>query len=127
MALKRALRNRSVSVDHSLSYRGPEDKLIPMKLWQHDRGRLIRDLNLPASSEKYLQRLKAGLSAGLAAFAEAVEADTVALFDEEPRSREPDAVFWTLTITQAEPSVGNPALLACYMLAITDSRPLLTI
>jgi hypothetical protein len=77
MALKRALRNRSVSVDHSLSYRAPEDKLIPQKLWQRDQGRFIRDLNLPASSEKYLQRLEAGLSAGLAALAEAVEAGAV--------------------------------------------------
>jgi hypothetical protein len=59
MALKRALRNRSVSVDHSLSYRAPEEKLIPQKLWQRDQGRLIRDLNLPASSAKYLQRLEA--------------------------------------------------------------------
>jgi hypothetical protein len=60
MGLKQALRNRSVSVDHSLSYRAPEEKLIPHKLWQRDRGRFIRDLNLPASSEKYLQRLEAG-------------------------------------------------------------------
>jgi hypothetical protein len=59
MALKRALRNRSVSVDHSLSYRAPEEKLIPQKLWQRDQGRFIRDLNLPASSAKYLQRLEA--------------------------------------------------------------------
>jgi hypothetical protein len=77
MALKRALRNRSVSVDHSLSYRAPENKLISQKLWQRDQGRFIRDLNLPASSEKYLQRLEAGLSAGLAALAEAVEAGAV--------------------------------------------------
>ena len=85
MALKRALRNRSVSVDHSLSYRAPEDKLIPLKLWQRDRGRLLRDLNLPASSEKYLQRLEAGLTAGLAALAEAVEAGTVAIDGDELR------------------------------------------
>ncbi|MGH7058155.1 MAG: hypothetical protein ACREFZ_09805, partial [Acetobacteraceae bacterium] len=78
MGLKRALRNRSVSVDHSLSHRAPEDKLIPQKLWQRDRGRFIRDLNLPASSEKYLQRLEAGLTAGLSALAEAVEAGAVA-------------------------------------------------
>src|SRR6185295_5211911 len=78
MSLKRALRNRSVSVDHSLSYRAREDKLIPHKLWQRDRGRFIRDLNLLAGSEKYLQRLEAGLTAGLAALAEAVEAGTVA-------------------------------------------------
>jgi len=85
MALKRALRNRSVSVDHSLSYRAPEDKLIPLKLWQRDQGRFIRDLNLPASSEKYLQRLEAGLTAGLAALAEAVEAGAVAIDGDELR------------------------------------------
>jgi Domain of unknown function (DUF4158) len=85
MGLKRALRNRSVSVDHSLSYRAAEDKLIPPKLWQRDRGRFIRDLNLPASSEKYLERLEAGLSAGLAALAEAVEAGAVAIEGGEMR------------------------------------------
>jgi len=85
MALKRALRNRSVSVDHSLSYRAPEDKLIPQKLWQRDQGRFIRDLNLPASSEKYLQRLEAGLSAGLAALAEAVAAGAVTIDGGELR------------------------------------------
>jgi len=85
MALKRALRNRSVSVDHSVSYRAPEDKLIPQKLWQRDQGRFIRDLNLPASSEKYLQRLEAGLSAGLAALAEAVEAGAVTIDGGELR------------------------------------------
>jgi hypothetical protein len=42
MALKRALRNRSVSVEHSLAYRAPEDKLIPAKLWQRDRARFLR-------------------------------------------------------------------------------------
>ena len=85
MALKRAVRNRSVSVDHSLSYREPGDKLIPQKLWQRDRGRFIRDLNLPASSEKYLQRLEAGLGAGLAALAEAAQAGAVAIEGDELR------------------------------------------
>jgi TnpA family transposase len=93
MALKRALRNRSVSVEHSLSHRAPEDKLIPLKLWQRDQGRFIRDLNLPASSEKYLQRLEAGLTAGLAALAEAVDTGTVAIDGDElrlpRRKREP--------------------------------------
>ena len=74
MALKRALRNRSVSVAHSLSYQAPEDRLIPLKLWQRDRKRFMRDLNLPAHAETYLQPLEAGLTAGLVALAEAVEA-----------------------------------------------------
>jgi TnpA family transposase len=85
MALKRSVRNRSVSIDHSLSHRAPENKLIPLKLWQRDRGRFIRDLNLPASAEKYLQRLEAGLTAGLAAVAEAVAAGTVAIDGDQLR------------------------------------------
>ena len=91
MALKRALRNRSVSVAHSLSYQAPEDRLIPLKLWQRDRKRFIRDLNLPAHAEAYLQPLEAGLTAGLAALAEAVEAGTVAIDGDELRlpRREP--------------------------------------
>jgi hypothetical protein len=63
----------------------PEEKLIPQKLWQRDRGHFIRDLNLPASSEKYLQRLEAGLSAGLAALAEAVQAGAAAIEGDELR------------------------------------------
>ena len=91
MALKRALRNRSVSVAHSLSYQAPEDRLIPLKLWQRDRKRFIRDLNLPAQAETYLRPLEAGLTAGLAALAEAVEAGTVAIDGDELRlpRREP--------------------------------------
>ena len=85
MALKRALRNRSVSVAHSLSYQAPEDRLIPPKLWQRDKGRFIRDLNLPAHAETYLRPLEAGLTAGLAALAEAVEAGTVAIDGDELR------------------------------------------
>ncbi len=85
MALKRALRNRSVSVAHSLSYQAPEDRLIPLKLWQRDRKRFMRDLNLPAHAEAYLQPLEAGLTAGLAALAEAVEAGTVAIDGDEVR------------------------------------------
>ena len=85
MALKRAVRNRSVSVDHSLSHRASEDQLIPPSLWQRDHGRFIRDLDLPASAEKYLQRLEAGLTAGLAALAEAVAAGTVAIDGDQLR------------------------------------------
>ena len=61
------------------AWRAPEDKLIPLALWRRDRGRFIRDLDLPATAEKYLQRLEAGLIAGLAALAEAVKAGTVAI------------------------------------------------
>jgi hypothetical protein len=42
MALKRALRNGSVTVDHSFSHCAAEDKLIPAPLWQRSRARFIR-------------------------------------------------------------------------------------
>jgi TnpA family transposase len=85
MALKRGLRNGSITADHSFSHRTAEDKLIPSPLWQRSRARFIRALNLPASPEKYLQRLEAGLTAGLAALAEAVKAGAVAVEDGELR------------------------------------------
>jgi hypothetical protein len=70
MALKRALRNRFVLVPHSLSRRAPEDKLIPLKLWQRSRGRFIRDLNLPAGAEtsghRHAREERLGGVAGLA-------------------------------------------------------------
>ncbi|MGH7088524.1 MAG: DUF4158 domain-containing protein [Stellaceae bacterium] len=85
MALKRGLRNGAITADHSVSHRAAEDKLIPAPLWQRSRARFLRDLNLPVSAEKYLQRLEAGLSAGLAALAEAVTAGAVAVTDGELR------------------------------------------
>jgi hypothetical protein len=53
MALKRGLRNGSITVDHSFSHRAAEDKLIPAPLWQCSRARFIRGLNLPVTAEKY--------------------------------------------------------------------------
>jgi hypothetical protein len=85
MALKRGLRNGSITVDHSFSHRAAEDKLIPAPLWQRSRARFIRGLDLPARPEPYLQRLEAGLMTGLAALAEAVTAGAVAVEDGELR------------------------------------------
>jgi TnpA family transposase len=85
MALKRGLRNGSITVDHSFSHRAAEDKLIPASLWQRSRARFIRGLDLPARPEPYLQRLEAGLAARLAVLAEAVQAGAVAVEDGEIR------------------------------------------
>jgi hypothetical protein len=85
IALKRGLRNGSITVEHSFSHRAAEDKLIPAPMWQRSRARFIRGLNLPATPEKYLQRLEAGLTAGLAALAEAVRAGAVSVEDGELR------------------------------------------
>ncbi len=85
MALKRGLRNGAITVDHSFSHCAAEEKLIPAPLWQRSRGRFIRGLNLPAAPETYVGRLEAGLTAGLAALAEAVRAGAVAVEDGERR------------------------------------------
>ncbi|MET0181026.1 MAG: Tn3 family transposase [Novosphingobium sp.] len=79
------MRNRSVTAPHSLSHRRPEDELITPQLWARDRGRFIRDLGVPESCDKYLQRLEAGLSAGLEALAEAVKAGVVGIAADGPR------------------------------------------
>jgi TnpA family transposase len=85
MALKRGLRNGSITVAHTFSHRAAEDKLIPAPLWHRSRARFIRALNFPARPEPYLQRLEAGLTAGLAALAEAVAAGTISVEDGELR------------------------------------------
>jgi hypothetical protein len=72
LALKRALRNGSVSVSHSIAYHQREERLIPHDLWERDRARFMRDLGLPRSCETFLRHLEAALSAGLEAVAEAV-------------------------------------------------------
>ena len=115
-ALKRALRNGSVTVDHSFSHCAAEDKLIPAPLWQRSRARFIRGLNLPATPEKYLQRLEAGLTAGLAELAEAVRAGAVAVEDGElrlprrkpaPRDPRPDRRWRSQSATPSSPKSSS--------------------
>jgi hypothetical protein len=47
MALKRGLRNGSITVAHSFSHRAAEDKLIPASLWQRSRARFVRGSTSP--------------------------------------------------------------------------------
>jgi TnpA family transposase len=79
MLLKRAIRNRSVTAPDSLDHQAPENRLIAKATWDRDRGRLIRNLSLPSTAEKYLQRLEVGLAAGLGALAAAVEAGEISI------------------------------------------------
>jgi TnpA family transposase len=79
MLMKRAIRNRSVTAPDSQSHQAPEDRLIPKAIWERDRGRLIRNLALPATAEKYLQRLEVGLHAGLVRLAAAVETGEISI------------------------------------------------
>ena len=74
MHLKRALRNRSVTAESSLTHQGPEGRLIPQALWMRDKGRYLRNLSMPQSAEAYVRRLEQQLELGLASLAMAVEA-----------------------------------------------------
>ena len=98
LALKRALRNGSVSVGHSIAYRQREERLIPHNLWERDRARFVRDLGLPRSCETFLRHLEAALSAGLEAAAEAV-ADGAMTIDKN-----------MIVLPKAKPAPEDPRL-----------------
>jgi hypothetical protein len=87
MLLKRSLRNGSASVDHSLNHKAPEDRLIRAETWTRECGRMIHELNVPASSQSYLGKLEAALVAGLAALDEAVGAGVLEIEDGRVVSR----------------------------------------
>ncbi len=74
MLLKRALKNRSVTVSTSMAHKAPETRLIPKSLWERDRSRYLRGMSLPATAEKYLLRLDHHLADGLNVLANAIEA-----------------------------------------------------
>jgi len=98
LALKRALRNGSVSVGHSIAYRQREERLIPHDLWERDRARFVRDLGLPRNCETFLRHVEAALSAGLEAVAEAV-ADGAVTIDKN-----------MIVLPKAKPAPEDPRL-----------------
>jgi TnpA family transposase len=106
MALKRGLRNGSIAADHSVDHRRHEDRLIPRALWERDRGRLMRDLGLPRRCETFLRRLEASLAAGLAALAEAVEADSLTRFSWTLFGRPPHSELELITLYGAILALG---------------------
>jgi TnpA family transposase len=101
MLLKRSLRNGSASVEHSLNHRAPEDRLIPGETWKQQRGRFIRDLDVPASAQAYLDKLEAALAAGLAALDQAVGAGVLDIEDGR------------ITVPRLKAQIEDPRLAAC--------------
>jgi hypothetical protein len=67
LSLRRALRNGSVWVDHSLSFRSRETLFIPTDRWQSGRRAQYRRLHLPMDPalflEPLIERAKAGVQA----------------------------------------------------------------
>jgi hypothetical protein len=81
-ALRRALRNGSVWIEHSLAFRGREKLFIPENRWKNERRSHYRHLHLPAKAKAFLDPLIERAAAGVAAVAKAAEAGLLTI-DEE--------------------------------------------
>jgi len=82
LALRRALRNGTVWIDHSLAFRSRERLFIPTEIWEKERNAYYRRLSLPKRAESYLEPLIERAKAGVAAVAKAVEAGELRVDDE---------------------------------------------
>jgi TnpA family transposase len=82
LALRRALRNGTVWIDHSFAFRSRQRLFIPAAIWQRERGSYYRRLSLPKRAEAYLEPLIERAEAGVAAVAKAVEAGELRIDDE---------------------------------------------
>jgi TnpA family transposase len=82
LALRRALRNGTVWIDHSLAFRSRERLFIPPERWAKERNSYYQRLSLPKRAESYLEPLIERAQAGVAAVAKAVEAGELRIDDE---------------------------------------------
>jgi TnpA family transposase len=82
LALRRALRNGTVWIDHSLAFRSRERLFIPAERWEKERNSYYRRLSLPKRAESYLEPLIERAQAGVAAVAKAVAAGDLKVDDE---------------------------------------------
>ncbi len=82
LALRRALRNGTVWIDHSLAFRSRERLFIPAERWAKERNAYYRRLSLPKRAESYLEPLIERAQAGVAAVAKAVAAGDLRVDDE---------------------------------------------
>ena len=81
-ALRRALRNGSVWLEHSLGFRGRERLFIPDERWQAEARRHYARLKLPAKASDFLTPLLERVRAGVDAVAKAARAGTLRVDDE---------------------------------------------
>jgi TnpA family transposase len=82
LALRRALRNGTVWIDHSLTFRSRERLFIPAERWQSQRRPYFRRLGLPTDAAVFLEPLVERAEAGMAAVAVAAQAGTLRIDDE---------------------------------------------
>ena len=80
--LRRALRNGSVWIDHSLSFRSRETLFIPTAQWQQTRRAHYRRLHLPTDPAAFLEPLIERAKAGVLAVSKTA-ADGILRVDDE--------------------------------------------
>ena len=80
-ALRRGLRNGSISIEHSLSFRGRERLFIPQERWAAEARRHYARLQLPAKAAPFLAPLLERVRAGVDAVATAVRAGALRVDD----------------------------------------------
>lgn len=81
-ALRRALRNGSVWIEHSLSFRGRERLFIPDERWKTEARRHYARLQLPAKASDFLTPLLARVRTGIDAVAAATRVGLLRVDDE---------------------------------------------
>ena len=81
--LRKGLRNGSIWVPYSLSYRNREQLLIPSSEWKQARKRYYTRLKLPTDPERYVSKYTQQLEYGLEQVAEAVRTEVINIEKDE--------------------------------------------
>lgn len=81
-SLRRAVRNGSVWIEHSLSFRGRACLFFTNERWQEESKRHYARLSLPANASTFLKPLLAKVRAGMDAVAAAARSGVLRVDDE---------------------------------------------
>jgi TnpA family transposase len=81
--LRKGLRNGSVWVSYSVSYRHREQLLIPSREWRQGRKGYYRRLKLPVDPQRYVTQYTHQLEDGLEQVAEAVRSGVIGIENDE--------------------------------------------
>jgi TnpA family transposase len=85
LLLRKSIRNGSVWIDHSFSYRNQDRIFIPKEIWQQQKSRYYQRLSVPTHAKHYLEPLLDSIQVSLNALSEAVDAGAVTVEDNRIR------------------------------------------
>ena len=80
--LRRALRNGTVWIEHSLAFRSRERLFLPPQRWRSERRRHYRRLSLPEKAAAFIEPLVERVESGMAAVAQAASDGELRIDDE---------------------------------------------